>query len=299
VLVFYDRPPGISGASLESWEAVEEGILAGAAVSDVPVMVAATLPELLDDASAWAFCEAGVPAIAGLRTGIAVAAALAAPLPDAARLRAMAAACRPRVESRWLAEHEAKALLRARGVPVVGGRLALNEDEAVAAFHELAAPVALKVSSPSMRHKTAAGAIALDVRDEPGVREAFHRLANGSPGETRGLTPLVLVEQMAAPGVEIFVAVRTDAVVPVLVVGRGGIHVEALDDVAIVPLPADVRRIERALETLRAPVPGGAAAIAAQIAGAADGLELLECNPVLIHRDGAVVVDATAKEVAT
>ena len=299
VLVFYDRPPGISGASLESWEAVEQGILAGAAVSDVPVMVAATLPELLDDASAWAFCEAGVPAIAGLRTGIAVAAALAAPLPDAARLRAMAAACRPRVESRWLAEHEAKALLRARGVPVVGGRLALNEDEAVAAFHELASPVALKVSSPSMRHKTAAGAIALDVRDETGVREAFHRLANGSPGETRGLTPLVLVEQMAAPGVEIFVAVRTDAVVPVLVVGRGGIHVEALDDVAIVPLPADVPRIERALETLRARVPGGAAAVAAQIAAAADGLELLECNPVLIHRDGAVVVDATAKEVAT
>ena len=55
-------------------------------------MVAATLPELLDDESAWRFCEAGVPAIAGLRTGIAVAAALAAPLPDAARLRAIAAA---------------------------------------------------------------------------------------------------------------------------------------------------------------------------------------------------------------
>ena len=136
VLVFYDRPPGISNNSLASWEAVEQGILAGAAVSDVPVMVAATLPELLDDESAWAFCEAGVPAIAGLRTGIAVAAALAAPLPDAARLRAMAAACRPPAASRWLAEHEAKALLRARGVPVVGGRLALNEDEAVAAFHD-------------------------------------------------------------------------------------------------------------------------------------------------------------------
>jgi acetate---CoA ligase (ADP-forming) len=297
VLVFYDRPPGITGASLASWQAVEEGILAGAEVSPVPVMVAATLPELLDDASAWRFCEAGVPAIAGLRTGVAVAAALAAPLPDAARLRSIAAAVRPRGSSRWLAEHEAKALLRARGVPVVGGRLALNEDEAVSVFRDLASPVALKVSAPSMRHKTQAGAIALDVRDEPGVREAFRRLSNGSPGETRGLTPL-LVEAMAAPGAEVLVAVRTDAVVPVLVVGRGGVDVEALDDVAIVPLPADEQRIRRALTTLRAPVPQGTAQIAAQIAEAADGLELLECNPVLIHRDGAVVVDATAKEVA-
>jgi hypothetical protein len=39
--------------------------------------------------------------------------------------------------------------------------------------------------------------------------------------------------------------------------------------------------------------------VAAQIADAAQGLQLLECNPVLIHPDGAVVVDATAKEVAT
>ena len=45
-------------------------------------------------------------------------------------------------------------------------------------------------------------------------------------------------------------------------------------------------------------MPEGTAQIAAQIAEASDGLELLECNPVLIHRDGAVVVDAIAKEVA-
>jgi acyl-CoA synthetase (NDP forming) len=299
VLIFYDRPPGIGGASAESWEAVEEGILAGAAVCPVPVMVAATLPELLDDESAWGFIEAGVPAIAGLRTGVAVAAALAAPPPDAARLRSMAAAARPAGPSRWLAEHEAKALLRERGVPVVDGLLASNEDEAVAAFRSLAGPVALKLSSPDVRHKTAIGAIALDVRDEPAVRAAYRRVTNGPPGETRGQTPLVLVEQMATPGAEIIVAVRTDAVVPALVIGRGGVDVEALDDVAIVPLPADEPRIAEAIGRLRAPVPEHAVTIAAQIAEAAGGLELLECNPVLIHRDGAVVVDAIAKEVAT
>ncbi len=166
VLVFYDRPPGIAGHSAESWDAVEEGILAGAAVSPVPVMVASTLPELLDDESAWRFIDAGVPAIAGLRTGVAVAAALAAPRGDSARLRSLVVA--PGAGGRWLAEHEAKALLRARGVPVVRGLLALNEDEALAALATLGAPVAMKLSSPAVRHKTAIGAIALDVRDEAG-----------------------------------------------------------------------------------------------------------------------------------
>ena len=318
VLVFYDRPPGITGASAESWDAVERGILAGAEVCPVPVMVAATLPELLDDDAAWRFAEAGVPAIAGLRTGVAVAAALAAPPADAARIRALlSGASRP---GRWLAEHEAKALLRGRGVPVPRGLLALNEDEAVAAFHELSAPVALKVSAAGLTHKTAAGAIALDVRDETGVREAFRRLGaaksriprlnNPTPPEpslnaqfeppTRpepALDPQILVEEMAEPGVELFVAVRTDAVVHALVIGLGGVHVEALDRVAIVPLPADRPRIAQALQTLKAPA--AAAPTIEAIAAAAHGLALLECNPVIVHADGAVVVDAVAQEVVT
>jgi acetate---CoA ligase (ADP-forming) len=288
VLVFYDRPPGISGHAAESWDAVEEGILAGAAVSPVPVMVAATLPELLDDEAAWRFAQAGVPAIAGLRTGVAVAAALAAPPGDAARLREIAAACRRRVGGRWLAEHEAKELLRRRGVPVVAGRLALNEDDAVAAFHELGSPVALKVSSAAVQHKTAIGGLVLDVRDEAGVREAFRRLGavcariactnNPTADPAPVNAQFVLIEAMAPPGDELFVAVRFDAVVPVLVIGKGGTDVERHDDVTIIPLPAPRQ-------------PGTVEAIIQ----AADGLALLECNPVI----GDVVVDATAQEVAT
>ena len=87
VLVFYDRPAGIDGAAAESWDAVEEGILAGAAACDVPVTVASTLPELLDDEAAWRFQSAGVAAVAGLRTGVACA---VLPTLDAARLREIA-----------------------------------------------------------------------------------------------------------------------------------------------------------------------------------------------------------------
>ena len=51
---------------------------------------------------------------------------------------------------------------------------------------------------------------------------------------------------MARPGAELIVSVRRDAVVPALVIGLGGGYAEVLDDVAIVPLPADPARVERA-----------------------------------------------------
>ena len=119
------------------------------------MLVAATLPELLDDAAAWRFAEAGVPAVAGLRTGLACAAALQAPRPPTPRrLREMAGRRHAAVPNgsaprgRWLAEHEAKALLRAAGIPVVDGRVVAGEDDAVAALAELGGPVAVKLSSP-------------------------------------------------------------------------------------------------------------------------------------------------------
>jgi hypothetical protein len=99
--------------------------------------------------------------------------------------------------------------------------------------------------------------------------------------------------------------------VPVLVIGLGGIWTELLDDVAIVPLPADAERIERALRSLRgaALLTGGRGRPAADIAAAAaliercgevlleGGVELIELNPVLVGEAGAgaVAVDASVR----
>ena len=299
VLVFYDHPPGLDGASAESWQAVEDGILDGAAASPVPVLVAATLPELLDDAAAWRFAEAGVPAVAGLRTGLACAAALQTPPADAGRLREMAAAARGAVAQRlragrWIAEHEVKAMLRAAHIPVVDGRIVAGEDDAVAALAELGAPVAVKLSSPEVQHKAAAGVLALGLAEEPDVRAAWRSFSTSGA---------VLVERMAAPGVELLVSVRRDAVVPALVIGLGGSLTEVLDDVVVVPLPAGPERIEAAMQQLRgakllagADLPA-AARLAARLTEL-PGLELVECNPVLVHPEGAVVVDAVAKEIS-
>lgn len=304
VLVLYDQPVGIDGASERSWAAVREGILAGAAASGTPVMVASTLPELLDDLAAARFAEAGVPAVAGLRTGLACAAALGRPAADPARLRDIAEARRraaPGGRLEWLPEHEAKALLAAAGVGVVEGRPVDGEDDAVAALAELGGTVAVKLAAPSLRHKSDAGALVLDVRAEDELRSAHRRLT--SLGLDGGR---VVVERMAPPGGELLVSACADAVVPCLVVGAGGVWTELLADVAVIPLPATTERVEEAIRSLRAaPVLTGGrgrppldVVAAARLASATGevlidaGLELIELNPVLVHERGAVAVDA-------
>jgi acetyl-CoA synthetase len=316
VLVLYDQPPGTDGWSAASWEAVRDGIVAGAQASAAPVLVAATLPELLDDESAADFAARGVPALCGLREGLRCALALQRRGAEerfvprrlraiaAAAARAGGAAAGATTPGRWLADHEAKALLRGAGVDVVPGRPAADEDDAVAAAGEIGWPVAVKRSAAGLTHKTEAEALALGVSDERTLRAEYRRLA-GRDGDGA-----VLVEAMARGPVELLVAARRDAVVPALVIGLGGTWAELLDDVAVVPLPASPDRVARAIRSLRgAPLLCGgrgraelAVDAAARLAAAAGdallarGLEVLELNPVLVGRHGAVAVDAVARE---
>ena len=321
VLVFYDQAAdseATDSGRAASWAGVRDGIRLGAEASAAPVMVSSTLPELLDEGAALTFMEAGVPAVAGMRTGLACAAALARPLGPPARLREIADATRTSGAAagsaagpppgapngrRWLPEHEAKELLRSAGIPVVDGRLAVCEDDAVVALSELGGRVAVKLSGESLQHKADVGALVLDVMTEDAMRAAHRDLiALGVDGAS------VLVERMAPPGVELLVAARADAVVPCLVIGAGGAWTELIDDVAIVPLPATPERVEEAILSLRsAPLLTGGRGLpaldvtaAARLAAAAGGLlltqplELLELNPVLVQERGALVLDAVA-----
>jgi acyl-CoA synthetase (NDP forming) len=304
VLVFYDQPPGLDGALGESWDSVREGIRAGAHASPVPTLVASTLPELLDDAAAWEFARADVAAVAGLRTGVRCAAALRRPRGDAARIREIGAAAGVSAPGRWLDEPSAKALLTTAGISVPAGQIARDEDDAAEIFVRLGRPVALKLVAEGLRHKTEASAVALGLDDERNVRWAYRDLVrNGNHHPTH---PQVLVEAMAPAGVELLVSARRDAVVPVLTVGLGGVWTEAFGDAAVVPLPADPARVERALRSLRAaplltgarntaPLDIAAAAALASRAGSLlldEGLELIELNPVLVNTRGAIAVDA-------
>jgi acyl-CoA synthetase (NDP forming) len=316
VLVFYDQPAGLAGAMEDSWRDVREGVMRGAALSPVATLVSSTLPELLDDGAAAELAAAGVPAAAGLRTGLRCARALlAAEDGDPWRLRAIAATARGRAprDGTWLPEHAAKRALRDAGVPVPDGRLVVDGDEAVRALVELnlgrSAPptpaVVLKLSAANVQHKSELGGVALGLDSAPVVREAFDRI-EALAGEHGGV---VLAEAMASPGVELIVAAHDDGVVPALVLGLGGIWTELLDDVGVVPLPADVDRVRAALLTLRgAPLLLGArggqavdldavASLAVRVSDLVAGGEasLVECNPVLAGPDGAVAVDAAVR----
>ncbi len=308
VLVFHDQPQGLEGAMGAEWDAQLRGILAGTEACAVPALVASTLPELLDDATAWKLACAGVPAIAGLRTALRCAVALRAAPGDGDRLRAIAAAAARSTPGPWLDEASAKALLAGAGIRVPPGRVARDEDDAAEIFARLGRPVALKLVAAGMRHKTEAAALALGLEDERNVRWAYRDLVRGTNGHAHA-DARVLVEAMAPAGIELLVSARRDAVVPVLTVGLGGVWTEAFGDVAVIPLPADAARVERALRSLRAapllagtrtgtPVDVGAAAALAARAGAlllAEGLELLELNPVLVNARGAVAVDALVR----
>ncbi|MQA76461.1 MAG: hypothetical protein GEU88_19400 [Solirubrobacterales bacterium] len=265
---------------------------------------------LVDEGVARELAGRGIPAIAGLRTALACARALRAKAGDPKRLREIAATAESAASSTdavgaWLGEARAKAILREAGIAVPEGGQADELDDCLAIAAEIGWPVALKLSGPGVRHKSDVGAIALGLDDEEQLRTAHARLA----GSSLAAGASMLVERMVAAGVELLVAARRDAVVPALVVGLGGIWTEALDDVAIVPLPASPARVETALRSLRgaALLAGGRggegvdlAALAALGARAGElllerDLDLLELNPVVATAAGAVAVDAVAR----
>jgi acetate---CoA ligase (ADP-forming) len=317
LLVLYDHPQGLAPEAATTWAGVRAGIVAGAAETEAATLVASTLPDLIDDEASGELADRGVPAVAGLRTALACARALRAAGASPSRLREVAAAAaaisgrqpRPTSGDRdadgWLDEIEAKALLRDAGIAVPDGRVVASEDGCAAATAELGGPVALKLAGAGIRHKSDLDALRLGLRGEDEARAAYRELS-ASPAARRAR---LLVERMVRPGVELLVAARADAVVPALVIGLGGIWTEALGDVAVVPLPANPERIESAIRSLRGAeaLAGGrgrgpkdlrsAASLAAKIGSLVleRGLDLLELNPVIVHEEGCVAVDALGR----
>lgn len=111
--------------------------------------------------------------------------------------------------------------------------LAKNPDEAARAARRIGYPVALKVSSPDIVHKTEAGGLFLGIRAEQELRERFKQvLVNSKKYKPRARVAGVLVQEMV-PGVETIVGAKQDATFgPVVMFGLGGIFVEVLKDVA-------------------------------------------------------------------
>ena len=222
---------------------------------------------------------------------------------------------------RLLNEVEAKQVLAEAGVPVVPAKLARSRDEAVALARETGFPVALKVVSPDITHKSDIGGVKLNLADEAAVGAAFDEImavarrhlesrpstGSGRAGEGVSIEG-VSVQKMAAPGTEVIVGVNSDPQFgPVLMFGLGGVLVEVLEDVAfrIVPIePRDARQMVREikgfklLEGYRGQPPTDVAALESLLLKVSQFVEAhpevaeLDLNPVFAYADGAVAVDA-------
>ena len=312
VLVYYDQPQKMGDAATDSWDITLDAILLGAQGADAPVTVASTMADLLPEDKIERCHEHGVPAVWGLTTGIKVANALRQPFGDAGHLRAISAIAGQRDAAQWLAEHEAKEILAKGGVTVPRGGVAASLEDVDAVVAELDGPLALKLSSAALQHKTDIGALELGVVGAEAARAAFERLRRiDGHADTH-----VLIEQMEQPGVELLVAARRDAVVPALVVGLGGVWVETVGDAVVIPLPTDADRVLAALHRLRGAslLTGGRGRPAVDLAAVADlavrvgellvdeDLMLVELNPVFARpagtAHGAVAVDAVIRRAA-
>ena len=210
-----------------------------------------------------------------------------------------------------VAEFRAKELLAGVGVPVPEGGLAKD----LAAAEEIAArvgyPVALKAQAAALVHKSDAGAVILDVGDAAGLRAAWETLNDNVRRAKPGLAlEGILVETMARKGLELVIGARRDPQWgAVLMLGLGGIWVETLQDVQLLPAGAGNTAIIEALGRLKgaallrgargdAPVDMAAVAnVARTVGGLVEGvaeIAELEINPLVAYPvgKGALALDA-------
>jgi len=211
-----------------------------------------------------------------------------------------------------LCEWEARRVLASCSIGANNGStLARSADEALAAARAIGRAVALKVQSPGIPHKTEAGALALDVSPE-NVPAAYARvLANAKRHAPSAHIHGVLVQPMAAPGREVIVGVKRDPRWgPLVMVGLGGVLVEALGDVALAPAPLDrdgalvlIARLKGAavLRAHRGQPAGDLEALADVIVklsnfafAHADEIAEIDLNPVIVHAQGEGVTLADA-----
>lgn len=135
-------------------------------------------------------------------------------------------------------EYAARRMLQDAGVPLVPGVLATSADEAAKAATAFGLPVALKVVSPGLPHKSDIGGVRLGVSGADAVRTAYDAVRAGADQAPGVAVEGVLVSPMRPGGTELLVGVvHDDQWGPVLPVGLGGVFTEVLDDAALAPLP--------------------------------------------------------------
>jgi acyl-CoA synthetase (NDP forming) len=206
-------------------------------------------------------------------------------------------------------EQQARSLLADAGVPVVPGGLAASADEAVAIAAKAGMPVAMKICSAQITHKSDIGGVALGLASEADVRAAYEKVRAAGETVTGAVLDGVLVTPMRTGGTELLAGVTVDPTFgPVLAVGLGGVWVEIMRDSSLRVLPVSADEARGMLGELRGlPLLQGARgtrpadleALAEAIAGVGraalslgGSLRALEVNPLWVNGDQVEALDA-------
>jgi len=210
---------------------------------------------------------------------------------------------------KFLLEPEANIVCAEYGIPLARGGFAREPSEAVRIAEEIGYPVALKLVSPEVIHKSDVGGVFLNLKDPADVEEAYKRIALNLKEKMPKARMLgAFVQEMAEPSVEVIVGMVRDPIFgPVLMFGLGGVFVELLKDVSYRIAPISLKDASDMVKEVKAyPIlkgyRGGKRLDIDSILDvllktsrlAVDHKEIasLDLNPIIVYEDGIKVVDA-------
>ena len=208
-----------------------------------------------------------------------------------------------------LSEVESKEIIKKAGIEVIATRLAKSKEEAISISYELGFPVALKITSPDIIHKSDIGGVRLGLKTAKQVARAYDEiLTSARKTHPKAAIHGISVQKMARPGMEVIVGLSKDAQFgPLVMFGLGGILVEILKDVSfrIVPLSRrDAQEMIREIKGYplllgyRGQEPVDLLALeelllkVSNLAQQIPEIKELDLNPVFAYSDGTIVVDA-------
>lgn len=211
----------------------------------------------------------------------------------------------------WTAD-EVRKLLDAYGIPRPREALVQTEADALSAGSDIGYPLALKVQSQDIPHKTEAGAVALNIRDEMQLRDAYSViLASARQHAAHAVIEGVQVQQMMPPGREVAIGVTMDKDFgPLIMLALGGIYIDVFKDSVFSMVPVDLVEAHAMIAKLKGVallrgVRGEPASdvdalarllvdVSRLVADADGRLREIDFNPVLVYSEGhgVSVVDA-------
>jgi acetate---CoA ligase (ADP-forming) len=211
-----------------------------------------------------------------------------------------------------LTEIEAKRVFAVYGLPITATLLAKSENEAVELANKIGYPVVMKIVSPDILHKSDAGGVKVNIKDDKAAKEAYHTiLRNANAYKSDANIHGIAVQEMAPWGTEVILGSVNDPTFgPTMMFGLGGIFVEVLKDVTFRVAPVSNGQAMRMLSEIRgAPILAGVRGesprdraelantiyrYSSMILDLADEISESDANPVLVYEEGkgVKVVDA-------